>query len=375
MPMQQVLFHVPGLNVPVFGYGTMLFMAFVLCTWLASKLGQRYGIPRAAFQDLSIWLFVFGILGARLTYYFQYRNSFTSFGQIIAIWDGGLVFYGSLPGAVLGYALAYRTQLRKYGVSHWKMADIVAPCLCLGLALGRLGCLLNGCCYGNVACTDGCPAIHFPLASPPRFAMVERGFQSPAGFVLEDSETPVVLAVSPHSPVAEAGLRPGDTIVQVNGRETASTTAVYAAFLDWPRGQNHLTLEVRGGNGQVRDIGPIYPLTIGLHPTQVYETVSMVLLMFVLLAYFPLRRYEGSVMVAWMYAYGVHRFLNEMLRTDTDPVAFGMTLSQNISIVILICATVLLLIVRSRPPIGPNAAPSDAIQAAPETMVPGPATQ
>ncbi|MBX9678135.1 MAG: prolipoprotein diacylglyceryl transferase [Gemmataceae bacterium] len=370
--MQQVLFRVPGLDLPIYGYGTMLFLAFVLCTWLAARLGKRDGIPREAFQDLSIWLFVFGILGARLTYYFQYRDRFQNFAQITAIWDGGLVFYGSLPGAVFGYFLAYRFQLKKYGVSHWKIADIVAPCLCLGLALGRVGCLLNGCCFGNVSCTDGCPALYFPMASPPRFAMVERGYQSAAGFVLETVNRPkeepaIVYAVSPGSPAEEAGLRPGDRIVQVNTRQTPAFADVYAAFTsDWPRGQNALYLEVKNQSGEARVVGPFYPQSIGLHPTQLYETISMVLLMFALLAYFELRRYEGAVMVAWMYGYGVHRFLNEMLRTDTAPVAFGMTLSQNISILILISATVLLLIARTRRPVDPNAPTEPAAPSAVE---------
>jgi phosphatidylglycerol:prolipoprotein diacylglycerol transferase len=378
--MQQVLYTVPGLNLPIYGYGTMLFLAFVFCTWLAARLGKRDGIPREAFQDLSIWLFVFGILGARLTYFIQYRSNFASVAQIIAIWDGGLVFYGSLPGAVFGYFLAYRFQLKKYGINHWRMADIVAPCLCLGLALGRLGCLLNGCCYGNVACTDGCPAIHFPMASPPRFEMVARGYQSAAGFVLEHVDNPsepaIVYAVTPNSPAAKAGLKEHDRIVKVNDQNTPAFSDVYKAFssephIGWPRGQNALYLEVTDPQGSPRDLGPFYPYTIGLHPTQLYETISMVLLMFALLAYFPLRRYEGTVMVAWMYGYGVHRFLNEMLRTDTAPVAFGMTLSQNISLLILVGGTVLLFAARLRKPVDPNTPPATS---PPETASLPPAT-
>ena len=97
-------------------------------------------------------------------------------------------------------------------------------------------------------------------------------------------------------------------------------------------------------------IGPFRPLTLGLNPTQIYETISMVLLLFFMLSYYPLKRYDGSVMVFFMLGYGVHRFLNEMLRTDTDPVAFNMTLSQNISIVVLIAGLVLGAIVWRRGP-------------------------
>jgi phosphatidylglycerol---prolipoprotein diacylglyceryl transferase len=75
-----------------------------------------------------------------------------------------------------------------------------------------------------------------------------------------------------------------------------------------------------------------------LNPTQIYESVSMILLLFFLLSYYPFKKSDGSVMVLFMIGYGVHRFLNVMLRTDTDPVAFNMTLSQNISILVLIGA-------------------------------------
>src|SRR5262249_44400963 len=115
------------------------------------------------------------------------------------------------------YFLAYFLVLRKYGISNWKMADIIAPCAALGLCLGRVGCLLNGCCYGNVACPD-CPGICFPLSAPPRFPLVEKGYQTVAGFTLktQGEGRAVVNAVEPGSPAAEQGkLRPGDVITGI----------------------------------------------------------------------------------------------------------------------------------------------------------------
>jgi prolipoprotein diacylglyceryltransferase len=100
----------------------------------------------------------------------------------------------------------------------------------------------------------------------------------------------------------------------------------------------------------VRTIGPVAPTTIGLHPTQIYESISMALLLFCLLSYSPYKSRDGLLMVLFMFGYGVHRFLNEMLRTDTEIVAFGLTLSQNISVVVLIAATILGFIVWRRTP-------------------------
>jgi phosphatidylglycerol:prolipoprotein diacylglycerol transferase len=356
--MRQVLFHIPlsGLSdnlpdIPIYGYGFMLFVAFVLCTWLACRLAAREGIPPQRIQDLAIWLFVGGIAGARVTFMIQYQVPPWDFYKI---WEGGLVVYGAVPGGIIGYCLAYIFQLRQYGVSNWKMADIIAPCFALGLCLGRFGCLFNGCCYGNVACPD-CPAVSFPLSAPPRYAMVEKGYQTAAGFTLHPrapDDKAVVELVEPHSPAWNAGLRPGDTITKVNGRTVDIADDLDRLFRvqDWPRGKNDVVLTVEhGGHGPARTLPAFTPWTIRLHPTQLYESISMALLFALLMAYYPFRRHDGELMVLFMIGYAAHRFLDEILRVDTDPVAFHMTLSQNISVLVLAAAFVLALILWRKP--------------------------
>src|SRR5262249_13374330 len=110
----------------------------------------------------------------------------------------------------------------------------------------------------------------------------------------------------------------------------------------WPRGKTDLQLTVlRSVNGVPRlvELPAFEPETLGLHPTQLYETISMALLFFLRLAYYPFRRHAGEVMVLFMLCYAVHRFFNEVLRDDTAPIQVlgintGMTLSQNISIAV-----------------------------------------
>jgi hypothetical protein len=108
----------------------------------------------------------------------------------------------------------------------------------------------------------------------------------------------------------------------------------------WPRGDKSLDLEVER-NGHPVHVGPFTPRTLGLHPTQVYETISMLLLMVLLLSFYPFRAYDGQVMTLFIACYAIHRFLNETLRNDTDTVALGMTLSQNISILMFLFAAAL----------------------------------
>lgn len=344
--MHQVIFRIPLRvfdwlptwlpdSLPIFGYGLMLFCAFIVCTLLANWLARREGIAAIHVQDLAVWIFAAGIVGARIWYMIQYHLPLSAFPQV---WNGGLVFYGSFVGGTVGYIAAYFLIIRKHGLSIWQLSDIIAPCVAVGLCLGRIGCFFNGCCFGNVACTD-CPAVHFPLCSPPRYALVERGLQTAAGFTVRpDFQGPVtVAAVEPGSPAAAAGLKAEDTLVEADGQPIHTYGDLWDHLVgSWPRGETTLRLTVlHAGDPKPDPLDPFSPTTLGLHPTQLYESVSTFLLLLLLLAYFPFRRHYGGVLVMLLLLYPVHRFLNEMLRKDTDPVAFGMTASQNGSIVML----------------------------------------
>src|SRR2546421_544676 len=124
--MQQVLFRIPIKipgwipdGIPIYGFGLMLFLAFVICSWLAGRRAERHGIKREHVQDLAIWLFIFGILGARVTFHIAEG---VPFSQFFRIWDGGLVFYGSVIGGFFGFLLGYYFIIRKHGLSAWQLA-------------------------------------------------------------------------------------------------------------------------------------------------------------------------------------------------------------------------------------------------------------
>lgn len=370
--MHQVLFRIPinflgwtPQGIPIYGFGTMLFLAFAACLWLTSRRGAKEGIRKEIIQDLAVWIFVGGIVGARLTFLLVEGDPDQSLAarlhsavtEFFKIWDGGLVFYGSVIGGVAGYVLAYLLVYRKQGLSTWKLADVVAPSLAVGLCLGRIGCFLNGCCYGAVACPD-CWQVHFPLSGMPRFALVKEGYQTAAGFTMSDraENDRTVGAVAADSPAARSGLQPGDVIVKLRDFPSPGEERAVAHYRDlesalgheWPRGKNDLALTVKRGSEEI-DLPPFKPHTLGLHPTQLYESISMLLAFLLLTAYFPVRRHPGEVMALFMFCYGLQRYLVEMLRDDPRPVG----LEKYTSLFLMAAGPALLFCLRWLP-VGPK---------------------
>src|SRR5205085_4375696 len=124
-----------------------------------SRRALVYGTAPEKIIDLGPWLIVGTIVGARTLYVITFwRTEFAGrpFTDVFPVWRGGLVFYGGLIGASLAYILYARLK----HLPLWKGADVLAPSIALGYFFGRIGCLMNGCCYGR-AC-DLPWAIHFP---------------------------------------------------------------------------------------------------------------------------------------------------------------------------------------------------------------------
>jgi phosphatidylglycerol:prolipoprotein diacylglycerol transferase len=155
----------------------MLLVAAAAGIWLSVRRGRGIGIDADTILGLGMEVFLWGLVGARLFYVIEYYHQFfppdrslaASLGQVLNIAQGGLVVFGSLPTA----AVAAWLFARRRGLPILPLADVIAPGLLVGLALGRVGCFLNGCCYGG-AC-DLPWAVRFPPESPPWLDQAARG--------------------------------------------------------------------------------------------------------------------------------------------------------------------------------------------------------
>ncbi len=160
MPVHPIAFHWGSLTVT--WYGVMVALGFLAGLWTASRRGLRDGLPSERILDLGPWLIIGTILGARALYVLSYwREDFAGkpLTNIFMVWQGGLVFYGGFIGASLACILYVKLK----DLPLWKVADAVAPSIALGSVFGRIGCLLNGCCYGRECHLPW--AITFPATS------------------------------------------------------------------------------------------------------------------------------------------------------------------------------------------------------------------
>ena len=150
-------------GIPVFGYGLMMFVGFSTATWLASRRVKAIGQPPEAIWDMMMWALIPGLIGARINYLMQYgsqvfagKRGIELFVAPFALWDGGIVFYGSVIGGIVG--VVYYCKRR--GINPLAMLDVISPSMFVGEGFGRIGCFLYGCCYGKPC--DLPWAVRFP---------------------------------------------------------------------------------------------------------------------------------------------------------------------------------------------------------------------
>jgi phosphatidylglycerol:prolipoprotein diacylglycerol transferase len=234
----------------------MLVLAFLSSTWLAYWRARREHLDPEVIADMSFWVFLFGLMGARLFYCFEYwGDEIKTVWDVVQYWKGGVVYYGGIIGGVIAF-FVYR-WLRPFPLRPYM--DVLAPSIAIGTLFGRLGCFLNGCCFGDICQLPW--AVSFPPDSPPWSQQVKLG------------------------------------LISLNS-----------------------------------------PQSLPVHPTQLYSALDALVLLLLLSAYYPLRRRDGEVIGLLMLTYPITRFAIEYLRNDEGVFFAGMTISQTISVALLLGA-------------------------------------
>jgi len=340
--------------IPIRGYGVMVLLGSVTGLAMAAYRARQRGLSPEVIYSLAFGMFICGILGARLFFVIEYWKTRFQFDtwqktlfEIVKFTEGGLVVYGSLIGATLAF-LVFTIRHR---LPPLAMADLIAPSLLAGLALGRIGCLLNGCCYGGESTHPW--AITFPRESMPYMEQVTQG--RTFGIKLLEgggSGLPLVVGlVDANTAAADSGLHTGMKIVRLNGSSVdnleQANQILFAAF------NENSALRIENEEGERFELPATTPRSRSLpvHPTQVYSAIHAALLAWVLWSFYPLRRRDGEVTALMLTIYPISRFLLEMIRIDESAVfGTGLSISQNISLVLFIGAIGMWIYLRRQQP-------------------------
>jgi phosphatidylglycerol---prolipoprotein diacylglyceryl transferase len=340
---------------PIHGFGIMMLLAVVSATSLAVWRAKRLGLGSDLIYTLSLWMIVPGIIAARAFYVIEYwstqympvyreHGGMALMGAAMNIAQGGLVVYGGFIAGVFGLLVfAY-----KYKLPALALADLMAPCMLLGLAFGRLGCLMNGCCYGGVCHLPW--AVTFPSQSFAYLSQVERGQMY--GFRLsgDPNMAPVLLAVEADSPAGRAGLKPGERLQKIDGMTISSAGEAREYLIDNFQRRAPLKIETSGRPAVELPAVDIPQRSLPVQPTQIYSAIDAILICLLLLVAEPFFTRDGVLFALGISIYSATRFLIEILRCDEAPISgTGMTVSQNISLALLILVVGLWFYVLRRP--------------------------
>ncbi len=357
--MLPVVFRIPGIGYEVPGYGLALTIGFLLSIVWAAYRAARSGADPDVVLNCGFFALIGGVVGSRAMYVVHYWDQYAHRGSltqvilgIIDVRKGGLEVYGgfiTVVALVLIYLWATKRSIRWY-------LDIVAPSAALGMCLGRVGCFLNGCCWGVT--TDVPWAVRFPSGSP---AAVQQWMDHVPGAGLPEQLT--VTNAWPDG--ADAIPVPRETL-RVSDQELDAGRAAYDQLMAQtkdlkdrlaratdPQERGRLEEEMRAAARKTRISSNMYvemvaPLmskynlraadlkhlaaqhpSLPVHPTQIYSVVALGLLALFLNALYWRRTRDGQVILAMLVLEPPVRMVLELLRADNPVDTLGtFTISQ-----------------------------------------------
>ncbi|MDP6637312.1 MAG: prolipoprotein diacylglyceryl transferase [Phycisphaerae bacterium] len=349
-----------SLTPRIYGYGLMLVLGFISGIWLAHWRAKRMGENHETVTVVGILSLVGGIVGARLAFilqnWSQFSKSHEGLSGIIDVTSGGLIYYG---GVLLG-TLMVVLYLRHKRIAIRRYLDIVAVSLMVGLAFGRAGCFLNGCCYGGKCDADWPLATQFPMYSKPLlkfdgrpnpFSVGSQGVSPVYAHQLEQRAIALHKLGKSDSPALAAKeqfdglLNPDPTLVDSTSIPrsipyTHDGKKAFAPVLPLLPPESFSDEQVHVASAS---------LSLPIRPAQALGFFNALLLAALLCAFFRHRRREGQVFAVLLIVYPITRFLLEGIRIDTA-LHYGMTHNQYTSLATVAAGIFMLFVISKLPP-------------------------
>lgn len=339
------------IGLPVRGYGLMVLLGLLTAIGITNiRAGQR-GISTDVVVGLAIWSMLGGVVGARIFYVIQKWETFSGQGiqlviEIVKLTEGGLVIYGGIIGGLI----AITTYCYRHRLDLLRIGDLVVPGFLIGLAFGRIGCLLNGCCFGGI-CTAELPSIQFPHGSLPYISQLERG--QLLGLELNSQKLPAAIqSVQAGSPAESEGVQAGDRVRGIRLHsvipELADSSGIDKSN---PTAASPVAIELILDSGRRWFPPASLPLkSLPVHPSQIYASINALLLCLVMWFLQPVMTRRGTVLFSGIALYALSRFLLEWIRTD-EKGQFGtqLTIAQWIAVISGLASVVALAQVLRKP--------------------------
>jgi phosphatidylglycerol:prolipoprotein diacylglycerol transferase len=316
--MHPELFRIPFTTLTVKSYGLMMVVGFLVAVYVIRRLSRNITPDPQMITNASLYALVAGVVGARLFFVIHYFDLFKGdLLSMFAIWKGGLELLGGVIcaiGVLILYMRYHKLPVRRY-------LDILAIGLMLAISFGRIGCFLNGCCFGKP--TELPWGIRFPYGAHPYISQVEpnatRNRSTPQIKLADD-----FFGYFDNKGIWRQELKPYDELTPVQ-KEMVKT-------------------------------GPYRCLPV--HPTQLYSSIDAMIIALVLYIFWKraqsvaagkLFTRPGCTSALMFILYAIARFFEEFLRDD-NPFEFGWwivykggTISQNLSIYMFILGVILML--------------------------------
>lgn len=343
--IEQTLPSGEPIGLPVRGYGVMVLLGLLAGIGITILRGRQLKIVPDVIIGLGFWMMLGGIVGARLFYVVQKWSEHPQLDwqhrliDIFKLTEGGLVIYGGVVGGlVAGVVFCRRLRLPLLAT-----ADLIAPGFLIGLSLGRIGCLLHGCCFGGV-CTADLPAIHFPPGSGPYYSQLESG--ELLGIKLSDARIPpgTIGQVRPDSLADQADWQPGQHVDEILWGDSGDLRAT-------PTSPPPLRADITV-DGQRTTLLPsqLPTQSLATHPSQLYASLNALLLCLLVWHLQPLPSRDGVAFLVAVMLYALSRFLLEWVRSDeAGQLGTQLTISQLIAIGSGVVAAVALGLLYRRP--------------------------